>query len=194
MKPTRDRAVLLSGGLDSAVLLATWRAQTKTAVHVAYDHPARAQELRASEALAQHMRIPLTVVHADLRADALRAGVGAAGARVVPGRNAVLIALGANVAASLGCTMLAIGATAEDARGYPDCRPDWIAKMSVAMHDAYGVWVNAPLSACTRAVVREMAAGFKIPTALTWSCYEPTPAGERCGTCNSCRQGETDAV
>lgn len=190
--PARD-AVLFSGGVDSVVVAAEALAQRRLGllIHVVYPHPAQAQE-RAAVAAAtlewhrRGMAAPVLEVHLPLAAEALAAGVGAQGYRVVPGRNLALLAVAVNLAAARGLRRVLIGATAADRAGYPDCRPDFLAAVS-ALSAPWGVEVCAPLIDCNRAEVLRRGRAVGAPLSVAWSCYEPDGLAP-CGRCVSCAQ------
>lgn len=147
-------------------------------VFVDYGHPAQQAEGWRAFAYCGARRIPLRVVHVfGLHLGDMGADVGA---RVVPSRNAVLLAAAANAAAAMGGSELAIGAIAADQRDYADCRPEFFAAMSAAL----GVQVVAPLVGLSKAEVVAEAARLGLDLGGTWSCYGPGP--EPCGTCPSC--------
>jgi len=153
-------------------------------VFVDYGHPAQTAE--AWKTFAYHGRtgVPLHTVHAfGLRLGAMAGGTGD-DARIVPARNAMLLAAAVNHAAGIADEVW-FGAHAGDDAAYPDCRQSWVAAMSDAMRSAYGVGVAAPLSGMTKAEVVTLARELGIAREDTWSCYEPdgtTP----CGACACC--------
>lgn len=174
-------AVLLSGGIDSLVCAESLRRSGELAgcVFVDYGHPAQVVEGWKAFAYCGTRRVPLRAVHAfglDLGDMA-----AAAGARVVPHRNAILLSLAANAARGLGADRLVIGANAADQADYPDCRPAFLDAMATAL----GMPVVAPLVGLSKAEVirRARALGFTPDDA--WSCYGAGP--EPCGSCPCCR-------
>jgi 7-cyano-7-deazaguanine synthase len=177
--------VLLSGGIDSAVLL--WRAREPVALFVDYGQPARAEELAASVALATARTCLLMVSTVTIDLEHMADGAGVTGPRVVGGRNLILIGLGINAAVASGCGVVWIGAQAGDSADYPDCRPLFITALDRINRTAYGVGVDAPLVMCSRASLAAEAR-MRVPHGLTWSCYAPSSPGVPCGACNSCKQ------
>lgn len=185
--------VLFSGGVDSLVLASEAIAEHRLGLllHVVYPHPAQSHERRAVAAatLSWHrlgVSAPVMEAHLPLSAEALATGVGAAGCRVVPGRNLAFIALAVNLAAAYGLRRVLLGATAADHDGYPDCRPDFVAAVS-ALSAPWGVEVAAPLIGCDRAEVLRRGAAAGAPLGAAWSCYQPGEHGP-CGRCGSCTQ------
>ena len=190
-----DVVVLLSGGLDSIVLahhaLAVGR--LRAVAHYVYPHPAQSQERRAVSEVCRQWHLaghyveraefPITLhAHGELGI-----GVGVEGPRVVPGRNLVFLSHAVNYAAGIGATEIWDGATAEDMASYPDCRPDFVATVS-GMAAAWGIAVRAPFIDKNRAEIVQIGESSGAPLHAAWSCYQPTPTGRACGTCDSCRQ------
>lgn len=189
---TRRRAVvLLSGGLDSAVALAKTAAEGYRcfALIVHYGQP-NGEEVFA---LRQSGLRNATVLHADVR---LR-GLGARGGltqhggegvspHYVPGRNGVFLALALSAAETVGAEVVVLGATLEDAAGFPDCRPAYLdavrAMACAGMARAPGL--VAPLAALTKAEVIRLGATLGVDFAATRSCYAATDAP--CGMCGAC--------
>lgn len=188
-----DTLVLFSGGVDSAVLVAKMLAEGRlgAALHVRYDHPANLSEEHAVSAIRltyskRGVVLPLQTVNVQIAATQLAAGAGASGPRVVPGRNACLLSVATNVAASLGLSRVVFGATAEDLADYADCRPEFVAAMS-ALASVWGVTIEAPLLAMCRADVVALGKSLDAPMDKAWSCYQPVD-GKPCGKCGSCLQ------
>jgi 7-cyano-7-deazaguanine synthase len=166
--------ILLSGGLDSALCLARYGATQ--AIGFDYGQP-HAIELGYAARLAEHYGVPFAVhqlPHMPRVNDVVFAG-----------RNAVLLTVAAAHAQAAGIDSVVIGCNFSDAQRFPDCRPAFIKAMSDALHGAYGVRVAAPLLTMTKAQIVAEAKERGIPE--TWTCYQPTPAGERCGICYSCK-------
>lgn len=181
-----DAVVLLSGGVDSMVLL--HRATEPVALFVDYGQAAAAKERKAALALASKRGCRFHSMEVGgFIVDAMNVGVGVAGPRVVYGRNLMLISLGVNLARSYGAPEVWIGCHGDDNRDYPDCRPEFIEAQNRINRSAYLVGVRAPLMTQSRAsfIAEARHCGSMD---LTWSCYSPTSGGNPCGTCNSCKQ------
>ena len=174
------KVVLLSGGIDSIVCaeLARRGGELAGCVFVDYGHPAQQQEGWKAFAYCGARGIPLKVVHAfgiDL------GDMGSAlGARVVPNRNAILLALAANAARALGGDSVCIGANDADQHFYRDCRPVFFRSMSLAI----AMRIDTPLVKMSKREIIDMAREFGLTEADTWSCYGAGP--KPCGACPSC--------
>lgn len=191
--------VLLSGGLDSAVALAITKDQGESVIALTVDYGQRhRREIRSAEAIAKFYGVQHALVTVDpvLFGGSALTGSGelpdglatAPDSTYVPARNSVLLALGAAYAESHSASQVVIGANADDATAYPDCRRDFIESMRhVLMHGTVShVWVAAPLLALTKPEIVGLATRLRVPIELTWSCYAGgvTPCG-RCGACVS---------
>lgn len=186
--------VLLSGGLDSAVALASSE-DVVEALTVDYGQRHR-KEIGAAEKLAGHYNVPHTVASVDpvlFQGSALTTGgdlpntaAHSPDSTYVPARNTVLIALAAARAEAIGAQRVVVGCNADDAGGYPDCRPRYLAAFRDVLNEGTlgHVWVHAPLLYCTKARVMEMAEELNVPVGLTWSCY--AGGNEPCGQCGAC--------
>lgn len=181
--------VLASGGIDSSLLLAeAYRARRlAAAVFVHYRHAAGDLERETVRRLCSQYAAPLHVFDVPLALGRMADPIGAPGARIVPARNLVLIAIGLNVAASIGAGEVWIGANRDDWGDYPDCRPAWVDAVGNAARGAYNLPVRAPLSHMTgeQIVHRLRALGFDI--GATVSCYTPHRGGA-CLRCSGCRR------
>lgn len=181
--------VLLSGGLDSTTVL--WQAARKSkAVALFVDYGQRAAEAErrvSSEMAAQvwtefvHVRLPDV---ARLASSALtgNGSMQVAANTVVPGRNALLLSIGAMVAQSCGIEQVLIGCNATDEANYPDCRVNFIEQISSAFAHAYGVSCEAPLLRLSKSEVVRLARSLGVPIERTSSCYR----GTACGECVAC--------
>src|SRR3954452_11793442 len=199
--------VLVSGGLDSMVVAALAREQGYAVLALTVDYGQRHRvELEAAARVAaalgveRHIVLPL-----DLRAfggSALTADIegpkGGVGSDVpvtyVPARNTIFLSLALGWAEAAGAADLFIGVNALDYSGYPDCRPEFIAAFerlaglgTKAGSEGRGFHVHAPLQHMSKADIVREAARLGLDCGLSWSCYDPTPAGEHCGLCDSCR-------
>lgn len=207
--------VLLSGGLDSATVLAIARAAGVECHTLAVDYGQRHRaELTAAEAVSGALGASShRVVGVDLRAIGGSALTGdmavpetaATGIPVtyVPARNTILLGLALGHAEVLGAGEVYIGVNAVDYSGYPDCRPAFIAAFQelarVATKTAVEgepVRLRTPLIDLRKAEIIHRGTELGVDYALTVSCYRADDAGRACGKCDSCRfrrQGFADA-
>jgi 7-cyano-7-deazaguanine synthase len=105
----------------------------------------------------------------------------------VPARNTVLLALAVAYAETTGARQVILGANADDAAAYPDCRPEYLtAFRDVVTEGTTGhVWINAPLLELSKREIVELATGLHIPIGKTWSCYRD--GDQPCGRCGACQ-------
>ncbi|MCV0384517.1 MAG: 7-cyano-7-deazaguanine synthase QueC [Erythrobacter sp.] len=199
--------ILLSGGLDSMVSAAIARERGHTLHALTIDYGQRharelvaAREIAARLGMARHVELPL-----DLRRfggsaltediDVPKDGVGEGiPITYVPARNLVFLALTTAFAETSHARSIFIGVNALDYSGYPDCRPEFIASFAetARLGTRQGVEgepfrIEAPLQHMTKADIARECARLGLDPAWSWSCYDPTPEGEACGICDSCR-------
>jgi len=202
-------AILLSGGLDSATVLAMALADGYECHCLTVDYGQRhrveliaARRVAAALGAASHR-----VVTLDLRAiggSALTDDIAVPKDRIpgdgdvpvtyVPARNTVLLALLLGFAEVSGAEHLFIGANAVDYSGYPDCRPRFLASFEeLACHATVagserGVRfrIHAPLLELGKAEIIRRGTELGVDYALTHSCYDPAEDGAACGRCESC--------
>ena len=180
--------VLFSGGLDSTVLAHKAMADgvLHSTVFATYGALASEHEQRAVDGWRKRhgyggpsWRLPLSGVAP------MNTAPGTAGPRVIHGRNLSLIAHAAGWAASSGASVVWVGATAEDAAEYPDCREGFIMAASQATRLGSGVYVAAPFIDMTKREVVQLGHELGVDMAATWSCYSPLDE-DPCGKCNAC--------
>jgi 7-cyano-7-deazaguanine synthase len=222
MSEARRRAVvLLSGGLDSATVMAMARRDGFEAWCLSFRYGQRhAVELDAAEVVARALGAARHVVQPiDLRAfggSALTADIdvpkgrdeAAMGSGIpvtyVPARNTVFLALALAWAEVLATGDIFIGVNARDYSGYPDCRPEYIRAFETmanlatrgAVEGTLPVRIHTPLIAMTKAEIIRAGTALGVDYTLTRSCYDPDPAGRACGACDSCtlrRKGFAEA-
>lgn len=205
--PVRNAVVLLSGGLDSATVVAdvTRQGYAVHALSVAYGQRHSA-ELAAAEAIAQHFQV---AAHQVLTVDVGRFGGSAltdqridvpeiAGVGIpvtyVPARNTLFLSLALGWAEVLDAEAIFIGVNAVDYSGYPDCRPAFIDAFSAlaavatkAGIEGGGPRIEAPLLTLSKADIIRRGTELGVPWALTVSCYQADSQGRACGRCDSCR-------
>lgn len=199
--------ILLSGGLDSATVLAMAHDEGREchALSIVYGQR-HSVELEAARKVAAAIGVAEHVVHTlDLRvfgASALTADIdvpkdhlGVPGIPVtyVPARNTIFLALALGYAEARDAQEIWIGVNALDSSGYPDCRPAFIdafqeviwkgTRSGVERHEPRLV---APLLHLTKADIIRRGVALGVDYAITHSCYDPDPAGRACGHCDSC--------
>lgn len=203
----RPAVVLLSGGLDSATVLAATRAAGYACHAVAFDYGQKHRsELTAARAVAEALGAEsFRLVRLDAQAfsgsaltddDLAVPESPTEGIPItyVPARNTIFLAHALGVAEALGATDLALGVNAVDYSGYPDCRPAFIdafealANLATKVGVETGAFkVHAPLLMLSKAEIIRWGTTLGVPYALTVSCYQATVEGQACGRCDSCR-------
>jgi len=203
--------VLLSGGLDSATVLAVARRDGFLPYGLSFSYGQRhAVELEAARRVAAAVGVGRHVVaDIDLRTfggsaltddiDVPRHGrvedIGdAIPVTYVPARNTVFLSFALAWAETLGSSDIFIGVNALDYSGYPDCRPEYIAAFeamaNLATRSGVGAGprlrVHAPLIDMTKAEIIRLGTSLGVDYAMTHSCYDPAPGGRPCGGCDSC--------
>ena len=208
MSETETRAVvLLSGGLDSATVLAMARAEGYACHALSLDYGQRHRaELAAARRVAfalgavEHKVLPLSLdaIGGSALTDTSIAVPEAGGEGIpvtyVPARNTVFLALALGWAEVLDSTDLFVGVNAVDYSGYPDCRPAFIdaferlANLATRAGVEGEVFrVHAPLIEMSKAEIIRAGAALGVDYALTVSCYQADAEGTACGVCDSCR-------
>jgi 7-cyano-7-deazaguanine synthase len=170
---------LLSGGLDSAVMLSRLSGHVH-GLFVDYGQPARQRELESAYHVAQWAGIDLATFSLPLECNQLKGD----DACVVPGRNLALIAAAANGSVRIGADAIAIGVTKADT-AYPDCSVGFYDALRPVM-ECYGLGVLTPIITWDRATVHAEAVRIGLDVGLVWSCYRQGP--DPCGACASCKQ------
>jgi 7-cyano-7-deazaguanine synthase in queuosine biosynthesis len=182
--------ILLSGGMDSAALLVGANRPISEGLFIDYGQPARIQEAYAAERLCSRFKVPFK--HMEVlwtRLGEMGDEPGVPGPRVVAGRNAVLLSLAANRCPQADAYEIWYGATRDDAREYPDCRPSFWRGLSKVFEEAYGVSIDAPLWDAGKSDVVAILRDHKVEPRETWSCYAPMFfGGVPCNTCDACRR------
>lgn len=208
---TKKAVVLLSGGLDSATVLAIARAEGYELYALSFSYGQRhawelqaATRVAASIGVAQHRvaNIDLRVFGGSALTDDIAVPKGRAADEMshgipityVPARNTIFLSFALAWAEVLGSSDIFIGVNALDYSGYPDCRPEYIAafeKMAnlatkAGVEGRQSLHIHTPLIALTKAQIIGRGIELGVDYSLTSSCYDPSPAGEPCGECDSC--------
>lgn len=206
--PGAPAVVLLSGGLDSATVLALARAQGFVCHCLSFDYGQRHRvELQAADNVANALG---AASHRTLKLDLGQFGGSALtdtsiavpvegvqpGIPVtyVPARNTVMLSLALAWAEVLGAQDIFVGVNAVDYSGYPDCRPEYIDAFECMANLATKAGVegghlriHAPLIDLSKAEIIAEGTRLNVPYAMTVSCYQADENGRACGVCDSCR-------
>ena len=206
-----ERAVvLLSGGLDSATVLAMARAEGRECYALSFRYGQRhavelasAARIAAAQGARRH-----AVLDIDLRAfggsaltDDIAVPHGADPGRegipvtYVPARNTIFLSFALAWAEVLEAPEIWIGVNALDYSGYPDCRPEIIAAFEATarlatragVETGQGVVIRAPLLSLTKAQIVGQGLALGVDYGDTSSCYDPGPDGRPCTECDSCQ-------
>jgi 7-cyano-7-deazaguanine synthase len=203
-----NAVVLLSGGLDSATVLAIAREAGYDCYCLSIDYGQRhraelAAAARVARALGAREHRVTTLDLAGFGGSALTdtriavptSGI-AAGIPVtyVPARNTILLSLALAWAEVLGARHLFFGANAVDYSGYPDCRPEYMRAFETmanlatkAAVEGARLTLHTPIIDLTKAEIIRRGSALGVDYALTVSCYQADPDGRACGVCDSCR-------
>jgi 7-cyano-7-deazaguanine synthase len=202
-----DAVILLSGGLDSATVLAIAREQGYDCHALSLDYGQRhnaelaaARRIAAAAGVREHkiIRLGLDTIGGSALTDAgiavpVRPG-GGIPVTYVPARNTVFLSLALGWAEVLGAWDLFIGVNAVDYSGYPDCRPEFIAAFeSLARLATRGgveggeFHIQAPLIRLSKAEIIREGMRLGVDYSLTVSCYSADAEGRACGICDACR-------
>jgi len=203
--------VLLSGGLDSATVLAIAGAEGFDAYALSFSYGQRhawelecARRVAAAGGATEHR-----IAEIDLRAfggSALTAEIAVPKGRTeeemsgeipityVPARNTIFLSFALAWAEVLGASDIFIGVNALDYSGYPDCRPEFIEAFErlanlatkAGVEGRQRLKIHTPLIALTKAQIIRRGLDLGVDYALTSSCYDPSGTGEPCGECDSC--------
>lgn len=209
---SKKAVILLSGGLDSATVLAIAKSQGYACHALSFRYGQRHSiELEASRRVAAALGV---VEHKtaviDLRlfgGSALTADIDVpkylTGADIskdipityVPARNTIFLSFALAYAETLNCYDIFIGVNALDYSGYPDCRPEYIAAFEKMANLATAAGaenrghfaIHTPLIQMSKAEIIRKGLELGVDYGLTLSCYDPSEDGKPCGLCDSCR-------
>ena len=202
----KKAVILLSGGLDSATVVAMARAQGYACYTMSFDYGQRHRaELQAAERVSQQYAVEHKVIGINLN------GIGGSAltdgsidvpeqlsdgipVTYVPARNTVFLSLALGWAEVLGATDIFIGVNAVDYSGYPDCRPEFIEAFermanlaTKAGVEGSSFTIRAPLQAMSKAEIVNAGVQLGVDYSMTVSCYQADDGGRACRMCDSCR-------
>lgn len=203
----KKAVILLSGGLDSATVVAMAKAEGYQCYSMSFDYGQRHRvELQAAERVAQqlgvieHKVVGLNLngiggsALTDLNIDVPESPSEGIPVTYVPARNTVFLALALGWAEVLEAQDIFIGVNAVDYSGYPDCRPEFIEAFermaslaTKAGVEGEGFRIRAPLQYLSKAQIIQAGLANGVDYALTVSCYQADEEGRACGKCDSCR-------
>jgi 7-cyano-7-deazaguanine synthase len=206
-----NAVVLLSGGLDSATVLAIAREQGFRTHALSFCYGQRhVQELECASRIAQVIGAAQHVVaNIDLAVfggSALTADIPVPKDRseasmgegipvtYVPARNTIFLSFALAWAEVLQASDIFIGVNALDYSGYPDCRPDFVAAFErmanlatrAGVEGAAPLTIRTPLIALGKADIIRRGLALGVDYAMTSSCYDPGPGGVPCRRCDAC--------
>ena len=206
MKPA---VVLLSGGLDSATVLAMARVQGYACHCLSLDYGQRHRaELTAAAQVAKVLgAISHRVVTIDLAGfggsaltdSAIAVPVngvetGAIPVTYVPARNTIMLSFALANAEVIGANDIFFGANAVDYSGYPDCRPAYVQAYEQMANlatrsavEGQRMTIHAPIINMSKAEIIRAGLALGVSYAMTVSCYQASEAGLACGQCDACR-------
>src|ERR1700687_40693 len=209
---TPKAVVLLSGGLDSATVLAMAIDQGFDAYAMSFRYGQRhVIELEKAKEVAQHLGAARhIVVEIDLRAfggSALTSDIAVPKGRsaadmshgipstYVPARHTIFLSFALAWAEVMGSGGIFVGVNALDYSGYPDCRPEYIEAFErmanlatkAGVEGIQRLQIHAPLMQLTKEGITRRGLELGVDYSVTLSCYDPDAAGRACGTCDACQ-------
>lgn len=206
----RNAVVLLSGGLDSTTVLAIAQDQGFNVHALSFSYGQRhsieldaARTIAAAAGVARH-----EIADIDLRAfggSALTSDIEVPKARsldemsaeipvtYVPARNTIFLSFALAFAEVVSADDVFIGVNALDYSGYPDCRPEYVEAFKTMANlatkrgvEGHELRIHTPLIDLTKAQIIARGTALGVDYGLTRSCYDPSPTGDSCGSCDSC--------
>lgn len=203
----KKAVVLLSGGLDSATVLAIAKSQGFECYCLSLDyHQRHIAELQAAKNVAEKLgakahktaQLDLSLFGGsaltDNNIDVPEAQTTGIPVTYVPARNTIMLSLALAWAEVLQSQDIFIGVNALDYSGYPDCRGEYVKAFQNMANlatksavEGHTITVHAPLIDMTKAQIVQLGTKLNVDYAMTVSCYQADTAGEACGLCDSCR-------
>lgn len=210
MSANKKAVVLLSGGLDSATVLAIARERGFELHTLSFDYGQRHRiELSAARRVAGAVGAHHSIISFDLRqfgGSALTSDVDVPKNRThnqisegipityVPARNTIFLSFALGLAEVIGSFDIFIGVNALDYSGYPDCRPEFIRGFESLSNiatkagvEGHRFTIHAPLIQLTKAEIIREGTRLGVDYSITTSCYDPSAEAAACGRCDSCQ-------
>jgi 7-cyano-7-deazaguanine synthase len=211
MKVNDKAVVLLSGGLDSATVLAIAKDMGYRLYTLSFSYGQRhVFELEAARKISQAMgaekHLVINMNLNDIGGSALTDNIDVPKGRsvsemtgdipvtYVPARNTIFLSFALGWAEVLGVSDIFIGVNAVDYSGYPDCRPEYIKAYEVMANLATKtgiekktfLQIQTPLITLSKAQIIQKGRALGVDYSMTHSCYDPDKHGRACGQCDSC--------
>lgn len=203
----KKAVVLVSGGLDSATILALAASEGYDCYTMAFDYGQRHRaELAAAERISgaagaldhKVISLDLTAIGGSALTDSAidvpdHSDAPGIPVTYVPARNTVFLSIALGWAEVLDAQDIFIGVNAVDYSGYPDCRPEYIAAFERMANlatragvEGSALRIRTPLMELSKADIIALGTELDVDYALTVSCYRANARGEACGRCDSC--------
>ena len=204
---SKKAIILLSGGLDSATILAIAQNQGYECFAMSINYHQRHNvELSAEKKVANFFKVEnFKVVDIDLSwlnssaltnelIDIPESSSNGIPVTYVPARNTIMMALALAWAENMNCNNIFIGVNAVDYSGYPDCRQEYINSFQLmanlatkAAVEGNKIKIHTPLINLSKSQIIQQGKKYGVDYSLTISCYQATREGLACGKCDSCR-------
>lgn len=203
----KKAVILYSGGLDSTTCMAVARSEGYLPYAISFAYGQRhSVELEFAK---KYARIVGAAEHLVVEFDYRKVGGSALTGDIavpkegvsheipvtyVPARNTIFLSFALGWAEVIGAQDIFIGVNALDYSGYPDCRPEYIESFEAMANlatragvEGRRINIHAPLINLTKAEIIKKGLALGVEYGLTHSCYDPSPSGDACGLCDSCR-------
>jgi len=211
MSGTRKAVILVSGGLDSATVLAIARDQQYQCYALSLDYGQRhrselaaAARVARSLGAAEHRVIKLDLTgwggsaltdsHIAVPVNTTASTNTGIPVTYVPARNTIFLSLALAWAEAIGAVDIFAGMNAVDYSGYPDCRPEYIAAFQTMARlatksgvEGGAITIHTPIIRMGKAEIVQTGLRLGVDYAATVSCYNADSEGQACGACDSCR-------
>lgn len=199
-----DSILVLSGGMDSSVLLADTLARGRRVAAISFDYGSKhnSRELAMAAAICSERQIRHTVVKLPFINELFSSTLLQSGGEipdgnydepsmsvtVVPFRNGIMLAIAAGYAESVGAEDVLLASHSGDHYIYPDCRPEFNAAFSEAAWLGTGekVRIRFPFAEKDKRDIGDLGRQLKVDFTRTWTCYKGREL--HCGTCGACRE------
>lgn len=203
----KKAVVLLSGGLDSATVMAIAASEGYDLHALTFDYGQKnvvevesARRVATAFGVEDHRiaSIDLGLFGGSALTDDIEVPKSGPGAGIpvtyVPARNTIFLSFALAFAEVIGCCDIFVGVNAVDYSGYPDCRPEYVqayqtmANLATKMTSEGDrrVRIRTPLMELSKAGIIRLGTSLGLDYSITHSCYSPSDAGESCGQCDTC--------